>query len=673
ILNQQIPILPAQFVLDSHGSGVVMSVPAHAPYDYIALEDLKKNIEDMKKFNLNANEISSINPIPLINCEGYGAIPAKEEIDKLKILSQNDKEKLEKATSNLYKQEFHRGVLNEKFLKFKGMKVSDSKLSIVSEFSSQKISSPFWETTAPVVCRCMTPCHVKILENQWFLKFSDRKWKDAALENLKDMKIYPQEARLQMENTIEWLQNKACARKGGLGTKLPWDKEWKVETLSDSTIYMAYYTISRLINEKKIPALQFTNEAFDFIFQAIGDADKISNSCGMDKSLLLELRREFEYFYPVDLRNSGKDLLQNHLLFFIFHHVALFRREHLPKGISVNGYVTVEGEKMSKSKGNFIPIYKLLEEFGADLVRLNIIASGENLDDADWKYETLKTYLRSFEYMHELQIRLLANEFVGLENSKNERLFESRLNLAILLATKNMENLEFRSAVHQIIFTALDALRKYVLKGGKFANPSLIKSALEKINLMICPFSPHFSEELWQNSKGAGLCIFSAYPLSDQLKIDLSLEEEELYLENTKADIQKIISITGSAPKSIRLFTSEKWKSILLKICLGFVAKEGKMDFSPIIKDALMHDELKPHAKAIPGFLQSINKTVNFYKTSGIPKFDETKLLEDNKSALEAQFSCKFEIIKADESNGKDPENKALRSLPLKPAIFMEK
>ncbi|MBI5225359.1 leucine--tRNA ligase [Candidatus Micrarchaeota archaeon] len=673
ILNQKIPILPANFVLDSHGSGVVMSVPAHAPYDYMALADLKKNPVELKQFGLSLADISSTVPIPLITCEGYGAIPAKEEIDRLQITSQKDKELLEKATSNLYKQEFHKGILNEKFQKFKGMKVSDSKLAIISEFYLQKIAQPFWETSADVICRCMTKCHVKILENQWFLKFSDRRWKDAALENLKSMNIYPQEARLQMENTIEWLQNKACARKGGLGTKLPWDKEWKVETLSDSTIYMAYYTISRLINEKKIPASQLTNEAFDFIFLATGSAVDISKTSGMDSPLLLELRREFEYFYPVDLRNSGKDLLQNHLLFFIFHHTAIFRKEHLPKGISVNGYVTVEGEKMSKSKGNFIPIYKLLSEYGADLVRINIIASGENLDDADWKYETLKTYIRAFEYLQEIQMRLAANGFSGKENSRNERLFESRLNLAILNATKHMENLEFRSSVHQIVFVAIEALRKYASASGKSANFAIIKDSLEKIIQMICPFSPHFAEELWQSLNGKGMCGFSAFPSANQAKIDQSLEEEEQYLENVKADVQKIISITGSTPKSIRLFTAEKWKSSLLKICLDYVAKNGKMDFSPIIKEALSLEEMKPNAKAIPSFLQSVNKTVNYYKNSGIPKFDETALLESNSSSLEKLFACKFEIINADLAAGFDPENKAVKSLPLKPAIFIEK
>lgn len=50
---------------------------------------------------------------------------------------------------------------------------------------------------------------------------------------------------------------------------------------------------------------------------------------------------EFEYFYPVDVRCSGKDLLTNHLAFFVFHHVAIWpeRPDLWPRGIRINGHL----------------------------------------------------------------------------------------------------------------------------------------------------------------------------------------------------------------------------------------------------------------------------------------------------------------------------------------------
>ena len=60
------------------------------------------------------------------------------------------------------------------------------------------------------------------------------------------MNTYSTETRNGFEATLGWLNKWACARTYGLGTKLPWDHTFMVESLSDSTIYMSYYTIAHL-------------------------------------------------------------------------------------------------------------------------------------------------------------------------------------------------------------------------------------------------------------------------------------------------------------------------------------------------------------------------------------------------------------------------------------------
>lgn len=62
------------------------------------------------------------------------------------------------------------------------------------------------------------------------------------------MNTYNQETRNGFERTLGWLRQWACARSYGLGSKLPWDPQFLVESLSDSTIYMAYYTIAHLLH-----------------------------------------------------------------------------------------------------------------------------------------------------------------------------------------------------------------------------------------------------------------------------------------------------------------------------------------------------------------------------------------------------------------------------------------
>ena len=62
------------------------------------------------------------------------------------------------------------------------------------------------------------------------------------------MDIVPDEIRSEFNYVVDWLKERACARKSGLGTRLPWDQDWIIESLSDSVIYTAYYIISRYIH-----------------------------------------------------------------------------------------------------------------------------------------------------------------------------------------------------------------------------------------------------------------------------------------------------------------------------------------------------------------------------------------------------------------------------------------
>jgi leucyl-tRNA synthetase len=61
------------------------------------------------------------------------------------------------------------------------------------------------------------------------------------------MTTYDPETRAKMEAAFKWMHQWACSRTYGLGTKLPWDPSYLIESLSDSTIYMAYYTIAHLL------------------------------------------------------------------------------------------------------------------------------------------------------------------------------------------------------------------------------------------------------------------------------------------------------------------------------------------------------------------------------------------------------------------------------------------
>jgi leucyl-tRNA synthetase len=98
-------------------------------------------------------------------------------------------------------------------------------------------------------------------------------------------------------------------RQFGLGTKLPWDTTQLVESLSDSTIYMAYYTVAHFLHSDiygkelgigKIKTEQMTDEVWTYIF---GLSSEVKTD--IPKATLEAMKRSFAYWYPVDLRTSG--------------------------------------------------------------------------------------------------------------------------------------------------------------------------------------------------------------------------------------------------------------------------------------------------------------------------------------------------------------------------------
>nr|MCS5531031.1 leucine--tRNA ligase [Candidatus Nitrosopelagicus sp.] len=384
--SDSVLILPASFVKSDNGTGIVMSVPAHAPFDYQALLDSKSGKNKSINSDLLKN-IQNIEPISMINTEGLGNIPAKDIVEKMGISHQDDP-KLEEATKEIYSKEFYDGILANNTKQFAGKKISEAKDEIkewVTKIGSADILLEL--TNSPVKCRCGTECVVKILSNQWFLDYSNKDWKQKAHSCFEGMNILPNEIRSEFDKVLDWLRERACARQHGLGTKIPWDKEWLVESLADSVIYMAFYIISKYVNKKEINGNDLTDEFFDYVFYGKKDSGEIANKINITKEKLKEIRNEFLYFYPVDSRHSGRDLVPNHLTFFVLNHVALFPEENWPQEIVVNGSVLMAGKKMSKSMGNIIPLRDAVRKHGADPIRLTILISAELLQDADFNVE----------------------------------------------------------------------------------------------------------------------------------------------------------------------------------------------------------------------------------------------------------------------------------------------
>jgi leucyl-tRNA synthetase len=101
------------------------------------------------------------------------------------------------------------------------------------------------------------------------------------------------------------------------------------------------------------------------------------------------------------LRASGKDLIPNHLIFWVYNHVAIFPEKYWPKSVRTNGHLLRDKEKMSKSKGNFLILHDAVEMFSADGMRFALADAGDSLEDANFSEDTVNNaVLKLFAQYH---------------------------------------------------------------------------------------------------------------------------------------------------------------------------------------------------------------------------------------------------------------------------------
>ncbi|KAF2090274.1 leucyl-tRNA synthetase [Saccharata proteae CBS 121410] len=523
-------ILPMETVKPTKGTGVVTCVPSDSPDDYATTLDLIKKADyyGIKK------EWAELEILPIIKTPSYGDLTAKALVEKLKINSPKDAKLLADAKELAYKEGFYQGTMV--YGDFTGKPVQDAKPLVKQQLVDSGLAFNYGEPDGQVMSRSGDDCVAAYLD-QWFFNYGttenggDGEWCETVLEHLENaMNTFYPEAKHAFKMTLGWLSQWACSRSYGLGTKLPWDPKQLVESLSDSTIYMSYYTISHFlhgdvfgqtpgISKQPIKPEQMTDEVWDYLFTRTSDI-----KTDILKEDLESMRREFEYWYPLDLRVSGKDLIQNHLTFCLYIHTAIFPKQYWPQGFRVNGHLMLNGEKMSKSTGNFLTLGEAVKKFGADATRVALADAGDGIEDANFE-ETVanSSILKLFElrkWCEEVinDAQLVENEEQYRKVRDNERvknidtvqrtgpksmwdeMFENEMNSLVLETKKHYEETFYKLALKSGFFDftgARDFYREVTKAAGIGMHADITRRYVELQTLLLTPVTPHWSEYMW--------------------------------------------------------------------------------------------------------------------------------------------------------------------------------
>jgi leucyl-tRNA synthetase len=229
-------VLPMETVKEDKGTGVVTSVPSDSPDDYATIMDLAKKADYYKI----QKEWAELEIIPIIDTPSYGNKCAEFLVKQLKIASPKDTVQLEKAKELAYKEGYYQGTMLVG--DFKGEKVEVAKPKVRQQLIDAGEAFPYSEPERRVISRSGDNCIVALMD-QWYLDYGEEEWKKMALEWVDNVEgrgvnTYMPETKNAFEAVLNWLNQWACARTYGLGSKLPWDPQFLVESLSDSTIYV---------------------------------------------------------------------------------------------------------------------------------------------------------------------------------------------------------------------------------------------------------------------------------------------------------------------------------------------------------------------------------------------------------------------------------------------------
>lgn len=565
---------------------------------------------------------------------------------------------MDDLTQELYTAEFSKGKLNANCGPHAGKSVRQAREDVTKEFLSGRGSILFHDMSQKrVICRCGNRVYVKILDDQWFLNYGDQDWKAQVHAQLPKMELVPPEVRAEFERTVDWLKEWPCTRRVGLGTHVPWDPKWLFEPLSDSTIYMSYYTIAHKIT--KIPAEKLTPAVFDYIFLGKGDVDALP----VDAATLKDLRGEFLYWYPYDFRFSAKDLISNHLTFQLFHHKAVFPEELQPKGMVVFGMGLLNGMKMSSSKGNVFLLEDAANEFGADTVRMFLVGSAEPWQDFDWRNELVLSVKKQIERMW--QMVLDAADATG--TAPIDAWLVSRMQRRVAGATRCLRAFQTRQALQEAYNGVVSDLAWYRRRLPEGSNgTAVLGDVMSAWIRMMAPVIPYTAEKLWAETGHEGLVSFAPWPVADPALINGPVEVSEELLQRTVEDIQSILKLVQIEAKKASIYVAPAWKHEVFGIVAA--AEDKRSVVKTVMADAHLRAMGKEASDTAVQTVKLIHSLPPELVASIAQGVDEMAIFTAAQMFLEKESGLAVEIIAAESS----AHPKARAALPFKPAIVVE-
>lgn len=398
-----------------------------------------------------------------------------------------------------------------------------------------------------------------------------------------------------------------------------------------------------------------TAEVWDYIFFK---ETPLPKKTAIKQEYLSVLRREFEYWYPMDLRVSGKDLIQNHLTFCLYNHAAIWPNDETkwPKGMRVNGHLLLNSAKMSKSDGNFLTLTEAVDKFSADGMRLCLADAGDSVEDANFVESTADAgILRLYTFIEWVKEMLESRSSLrkGADKTFNDQVFLSELNLKTQQTDENYKKMLFKEALRSGFYELQLARDKYrELCGAQGMHEDLVLEFIRRQALLVAPICPHMSEHVWGLLGNKDSIVHARWPEVGAInEVDIMCSEYLMEAAHTfRLNLKNLLQLKGKAgkDKSVDNQTAKPnrgliwvaktyppWQCCVLDTMRELFNKSQSLPDNKVIAATLQQKaELKKFMKRVMPFAQMIREKVESGK--GVAalavnlEFDERQVLLNN-------------------------------------------
>ncbi|MCI4343502.1 MAG: class I tRNA ligase family protein [Thermoplasmata archaeon] len=670
--DTRVPILESAVVDPGIGTGIVMSVPAHAPADFAAIGALS-GAERARLgappvlLEIDANEALSSSEEALRAGEG---LPAERALRAVGATSLAEGDAVQEATERLYRLEFVRGRMTVPALK--GVPVRRAREQVASQLLPLGGSFELQEFTKPVICRNGHTVVIRRVPEQWFLHYSDPDWKAETKELASRITTWPSEYGRELPSILDWFGDRPSTRRGAwLGTRFPLDPEWIIEPIADSTFYMAYFVVRRFVRDGRLKVDDLSDAFFDFVFRGQGSGDP-----AVDRGVQEEVREEFRYWYPLDFNIGGKEHKRVHFPVFLYTHVRLVPPELQPRGIFVHGWITgPAGAKISKkevsSKGGKIPSTdRAMEEWGPDPIRLYFLLAASPSQDFQFEathVDAARSRLGDIERL----VREAIGDAAG--PPELDAWLESATHDWVRRAHAAFEATDLRRAA-EIVYVEVPALlRRYYTRGG---SPGRATDRLVRAwNLFLSPITPHLAEEVGVG-RFSSLVARALLPAADTFASSPAAEARESYLDQVEEDLRAVQRASegrgeGSAGELI-FYVADPWKATLESWLRDEVDRKEPPSVRDIMTRVKDHPELVAHRGEIPKYVERVGASLRSEPPREGPEIDEVATLRAAEGYLVRRFGFRSVTVhRESEAAEHDPKGRRDRARPGRPAFYL--